>query len=133
MPEDDRGVLFGYFSNPFLRVEHQGGLDAYVQSSAAGRYGELALSRYCYVAPTQASVSPDGVQFRCGSHAVRRDLATGNVGAGHLLDNIRAGIDGLDRLPNPDQCCGCALATLYINQSVEKKLGEKIDELIEAA
>ena len=133
VPEGDRGVLFGYFSNPFLRVEHEGGLDAYVESSAAGRYGELALSQHCYVAPTQASVSPDGAQFRCGSHAVRRDLATGNAGTGHLIDNIRAGVDGLDQLPNPDQCYGCALATLYINQSVERKLEEKIDELIEAA
>lgn len=133
VPEEDRAVLFGYFSNPFLRVEHKGGLDAYVQSSAAGRYGELALSRYCYVAPTQASVSPDGAQFRCGSHAVRRTLSTGDAGAGHLLDNIRAGVSGLDHLPNPDQCYGCALATLYINQSVEKKLYERIDALIDAA
>ena len=129
--EADRAVLFGYFSNPFLRVQHEGGLDAYVQSSAAGRYGELALARHCYVAPTQASVTPDGARFRCGSHAVRRDLAIGDANSGHLLDSIRAGVDGLDQLPNPDQCYGCALATLYINQSVESKLLEKIDEWIE--
>jgi sulfatase maturation enzyme AslB (radical SAM superfamily) len=44
VPKEKRGPLFGYFSNPFLRVEHKGGLDAYIEASAAGLYGRLALA-----------------------------------------------------------------------------------------
>jgi len=130
VPEGQRGTLFGYFSNPYLRVEHEGGLEAYAESSARGRYGELALAQCCYVAPTQASVSPDGLQYRCGSHAVRRLHSTGSVHDGNLLDNIRHGLDGQDDLPDTDDCYGCALATLYINQSVETKLAERLDALL---
>jgi hypothetical protein len=132
VPADQRRVLFGYFSNPFLRVEHQGGLEAYIESAVAGHYGERALSRHCYVAPTQASFTPDGLQFRCGSHAIRRLQPLGSVTAGDLHTLIRAGIPSLDALPTREDCYGCALATLYINQAVEKELQKKVGELLAA-
>jgi len=133
VPKDKRRVLFGYFSNPFLRVEHRGGLAAYAQTSAAGRYGSLALARHCYVAPTQASITPDGYQFRCGSHAIRRLLPLGNVREQGVFANIRAGLPGLEALPQEEYCHGCALATLYINQSVEAKLKERLEGMIREA
>ena len=127
VPEEKRAALFGPFSSPFLRVEHQGGLDAYVEASAEGRYGKLALSQHCYVAPTQAAFTPDGFQHRCGSHAVRRILPAGNIAKTGVFENVRAGIPGLDSLPREEHCYGCALATLYINQAVESKLKEKLE------
>ena len=130
VPTDKQGTLFGYFSNPFLRVEHEGGLEAYGQVSAEGRYGKLALARHCYVAPTQAAFSPDGLQYRCGSHAIRRELPLGRVGERGVYDGIREGIAGLDELPREEHCYGCALATLYINQAVEKKLKEEVAALL---
>ncbi|MEW6750433.1 MAG: radical SAM protein [Candidatus Latescibacterota bacterium] len=133
VPAEMRGVLFGYFSNPFLRVEHEGGLEAYVETSAAGRYGSLALPDYCYVAPTQGSFTPDGLQFRCGSHAIRRLLPIGRAGEGSFFENTRAGVAALDGLPCEEHCHGCALATLYINQSVARKLRERTGEMVKAA
>ena len=129
IPPEGRGTLVGYFSNPFLRVDHRGGLDAYARASADGRYGALALARRCYVAPTQATFTPDGQQYRCGSHAVRRILPLGNVAEAGVFESIRAGIKGLEDLPRVENCHGCALATLYINQSVESKLKDKIRDL----
>ena len=126
--KEKRGALFGYFSNPFLRVEHKGGLDAYARTSADGRYGRLALCRRCYVAPTQAAFTPDGLQFRCGCHAIRRILPVGNIREGGMFDSIRAGVEGLASLPAEEHCDGCALATLYINQSVEQKLKGYVDQ-----
>lgn len=133
VPTENRGVLFGYFSNPFLRVEHEGGLEAYLETSAVGRYGSRALPHYCYVAPTQGSFTPDGLQYRCGSHAIRRILPIGQVGQGSFFDHTRDGVAGLEQLPSEDQCYGCALATLYINQSVAKKLRERVGEMLTAA
>ena len=130
VPKEKRGPLFGYFSNPFLRVDHQGGLDAYVKACAEGCYGRLALARHCYVAPTQASVSPNGEVYRCGSHAIRSILPIGNVPDRGVLESIREGVAGLDELPQEETCYGCALATLYINQAVEKKLREMIEGMI---
>lgn len=130
--KEARGVLFGYFSNPFLRVEHEGGLEAYVETSVRGRYGSRALARYCYVAPTQGSFTPDGFQYRCGSHAIRRILPIGKAGEGGFFEHVRDGIAGLDELPREEECYGCALATLYINQSVEKKLRGRLKEMREA-
>ena len=128
----DRRALFGYFSNPFLRVRHEGGLEAYVKVSAEGRYGRLALSQHCYVAPTQAAFTPDGNQYRCGSHAIRRILPVGNIRRQGVFDGIRGGIPGLSDLPRPEDCYGCALATLYINQSAEARLKEAVDEMLKA-
>ncbi len=130
IPAESRRELFGFFTNPFLRVEHRGGLDAYVQASAEGRYGRLALSRHCYVAPTQAAFTPDGNQYRCGSHAIRRIMPLGNISQRGVFESIRDGLPGLDKLPRPEDCYGCALATLYINQSVEAKLTEKVAEML---
>ncbi len=129
---EERKALFGPFTNPFLRVEHKGGLDAYVEVSAQGRYGALALARRCYVAPTQALFTPDGCQYRCGSHAIRRLLPIGNVADHSVLENMRAGIPGLAELPQEEHCYGCALATLYINQTIESKLTEELNSMLEA-
>jgi len=126
VPPDKRRTLFGYFSNPFLRVQHTGGLDAYARASAQGRYGRLALSRHCYVAPTQAAFAPDGSQYRCGSHAIRRLMPIGHAADG-VFENIRTARN--DFLPQEELCYGCALATLYINQSVESKLHEQAELL----
>jgi len=129
VPPDKIAGLSGYFSNPFLRVNHEGGLEAYARVSAEGTYGILALSKHCYVAPTQATFSPDGNQYRCGSHAVRRILPIGNANNGGVFDNIKAGISSPVAVPQNEYCYGCALATLYINQSVESKLKEKAQEI----
>jgi MoaA/NifB/PqqE/SkfB family radical SAM enzyme len=125
VPSDKRGSLFGYFSNPFMRVKHEGGLDAYAKVSAEGVYGSLALSRHCYVAPTQAAFTPEGDQYRCGAHAIRHSLPTGNINERGMFDSIKAGILSTVDLPKNEYCYGCALATLYINQAVESKLMEK--------
>ena len=131
VPKDKRGSLFGYFANPFLRVKHKGGLDEYVKVSAEGLYGKLALSKHCYVAPTQAAFIPDGTQYMCGCHAIRHLFPVGSITERSMFDSIRAGITtALNEVPNEDYCTGCALATLYINQAVESKLLEKISELL---
>jgi len=130
LAQEARAPLFGPFSNPFLRVEHRGSLADYVQAAAEGRYGRLALSRHCYVAPTQAALTPDGFQYRCGSHAVRRILPVGNIRERALLDTIRDGVEGLEKLPEEEYCYGCALATLYINQAVEARLAAEVDTLL---
>ena len=130
VPQDKRGALFGYFSNPYLRVEHEGGLEAYVEAARAGRYGELALSQRCYVAPTQAAFTPDGYQFRCGSHAIRRKFSIGHFAECGVFDTIRSSIEGLDELPQEESCYGCALATLYINQAVERKLKTELQSML---
>ena len=132
MPAEKRGALFGYFSNPFLRVQHKGGLDAYVQASAQGRYGSLALAQHCYVAPTQAAFTPDGYQYRCGSHAIRRVLPVGNAAERGIAESIRDGIAGLECLPDQEHCYGCALATLYVNQAVEEKLKQKVEAMLKS-
>jgi MoaA/NifB/PqqE/SkfB family radical SAM enzyme len=130
MPQDKRAPLFGPFRNPYERVAQHGDLATYAGNAAKGHYGRLALSKSCYVAPTQAAITPDGLQFRCGAHAVRRTQAIGNVADGSLMGNIRSGIIGLAWLPDPAVCDSCALATVYINQSVERRLAEKLDELL---
>ena len=131
VPHDKRGKLAGYFSNPYLRVTHEGGLDAYAKVSAEGVYGSLALSKYCYVAPTQAAFTPDGRQYRCGSHAIRHILPLGDVKDRGVFDSIKAGIASSLDLPQKETCYGCALATLHINQSIESKLKEKAKEILE--
>lgn len=128
--EGERRELFGYFSNPFLRVTHRGGLDAYAEASAAGRYGELALIDRCHVAPTQAAFTPDGTQYRCGAHAIRHAHPLGHVSEGGVHANISRGLADLDALPDPASCDGCALATLYINQDVDKALRREVRELL---
>ena len=130
VPQDKKGKLFGYFSNPFLRVAHEGGLEAYAKASADARYGRLALSKRCYVTPTQASFTPDGQQYRCGSHAIRHVFPLGSIKDRGVFDSIKAGISSQIALPQQEHCYGCALATLYINQAVESKLKEKAKEMV---
>ena len=119
--------LFGYFSNPFLRVEHRGGLEAYAKTSAEGVYASLAHTRHCYVAPTQATFTPDGTQYRCGAHAIGRVCPIGN-GSDGVYNNIGANILSSEAFPN-ENCHNCALATLYINQSAEDQLRARIVEM----
>jgi MoaA/NifB/PqqE/SkfB family radical SAM enzyme len=128
--EESRITLFGFFSSPFERVEHKGGIDAYVEMSAQGIYSKLALSPKCYVAPTQASIAPDGTQYLCGSHAIHLKSPTGNVTKSGIFDSIRANIPVVSELPKEDYCSNYALATLYINQSVESKLKKRVTELV---
>ena len=125
-PETSRITLFGYFSSPFERVKHVGGLDAYAVTSAEGVYSKLALLGRCYVAPTQAAIAPDGTRYLCGSHAIHQHSAVGNISERGVYDNIRASIPLLSKLSQEDYCGNCALATLYINQNVESRLKEKI-------
>jgi len=132
VPEQNRAAMSGYFSSPFSRVAYEGGLDAYVRASAEGRYGKLALAQHCYVAPTQAAFTPDGYQYRCGSHAIRRILPVGNIAERGVLESIREGMSDGHGLPQEEYCYGCALATLYINQTVESKLKDKLESMLRA-
>lgn len=131
--KENRGALFGFFSNPFLRVQHEGGLQAYIEAARQGKYGKLALSQKCYVAPTQAMFSPDGQQYRCGSHGIRRQFAVGNIAEDTVFDAMRGGIPVLQELPREDSCYGCALATLYINQAVESQLKKELRSMLNPA
>jgi sulfatase maturation enzyme AslB (radical SAM superfamily) len=133
VPQSERGPLFGPFRSPFERVVQHGDLASYAQHAADGHYTRLAMARACYVAPTQASVTPDGCQYRCGAHAVRRTDAIGSVVDGDLRQNIRAGLPDLAQLPRPASCDSCAAATVYINQSVEQRLAERVDALLAQA
>ncbi|HJP30626.1 MAG: radical SAM protein [Candidatus Latescibacteria bacterium] len=127
---EDRGPLSGPFRNPFERVDQGSDLQTYARHAADGHYGRTALSRRCYVAPTQASVTPDGLQYRCGAHAVRRTQSIGSTAGLGIMDNIRAGLDGGHELPRAEVCDSCALATVYINQSAENKLEERVEALL---
>jgi len=80
------------------------------------------------VAPTQAAFTPDGAQYRCGAHAIRHALPLA-AGAG-LRGRIVASLPGLEALPDPAACDGCALATLYINQEVERRLRDDVRVLL---
>jgi MoaA/NifB/PqqE/SkfB family radical SAM enzyme len=133
VPEKDRGDLPGYFVNPYLRVQHKGSLENYAQVSAEGRFAALALPDHCYVAPTQATFSPDGQQYRCGWHAIARWLPLGNIQERGALAAIRYGLESASSLPSAQHCEGCSLATLYINQQVEARLREKVAALFAAA
>jgi len=80
--------------------------------------------------PTQAAFACDGRQYACGSHAIRRILPLGNIAERGVFESIRAGLAAVEKLPQTEQCYGCALATLYINQSVEAKLKEKLESML---
>lgn len=113
------------FANPFLRVSHRGGLDEYCEQAAKGIYWATALTKRCYVAPTQAFVLPDGSQHWCGAHAIHRPSPLGDVRDGGIRSNIRKDISKLRQLPN-EFCFNCAGATCAINQSVERILSEQV-------
>ncbi len=123
IPNEQRKALSEWapFANPFLRVTHQGGLEAYCQQAAKGVYWQTALTKRCYVAPTQAFILPDGSQQWCGAHAIRRPPPLGNVRERSVRENIRNNLEQWRQLPNAF-CLNCAGATCAINQSVESIL-----------
>ena len=127
IPAGERKSLVEWvpFANPFLRVNHEGGLDSYCEQAAKGIYWASALTKRCYVAPTQAFVLPDGSQHWCGAHAIRRPKPLGNVREDGIRANIRRNIARLKELPN-EFCFNCAGATCAINQSVERILRDQI-------
>lgn len=127
MPEGKRRSLAEQmpFANPFLRVEHRMSLEEYCQQAAQGIYWQGALTRRCYVAPSQAFVLPDGSQHWCGAHAIQRPAPLGNVQEAPLRENIRRNRSRWKELPNAF-CRNCAGATCVINQSMERSLRAQI-------
>ncbi len=132
IPASERKSLTEWapFANPFLRVSHRGGLDEYCEQAAKGIYWSTALTKRCYVAPTQAFILPDGSQHWCGAHAIRRPAPLGNVLNSGVRANIRRNASKIRQLPN-EFCFNCAGATCAINQSVERILSEQIKSLIQ--
>ncbi len=118
------------FANPFLRVNHKGGLDEYCEQAGKGIYWATALTKRCYVAPSQAFILPDGSQHWCGAHAIRRPSPIGNVRERKVRENIRRNIAKLRELPN-EFCLNCAGATCAINQSIDRILREQIKNVSE--
>jgi len=131
IPGEERKTLDRHvpFASPFLRADHGVSLDEYCESAADGSYWRDALADTCYVAPTQAFVLPDGSQYWCGAHAIRRPLPLGNVRGGSLRDNIRANLGRLADYPN-SYCTGCAGATCVINQAASRNLQKQISEWV---
>jgi len=131
VPEDKRKDLAGQmpFMSPYHRVQQRGELAAWAERAAAGRPGELAISPRCYVAPTQGFVLPDGSQYWCGGHATSRPEPVGNVREHDVAENIRRGLGQVRALPRAE-CRTCPGATLAINQTVEGRLRQAIQEWI---
>lgn len=71
-------------------------------------------------------MTPDGMQYRCGAHAVARAEPTGHVQDG-VIANIRGGLPSLKEYP-AESCRKCALATLFINQAIDQKLAATVAE-----
>jgi MoaA/NifB/PqqE/SkfB family radical SAM enzyme len=115
------------FLSPYHRVTQRGELAEWAQRAGAGLPGALALSPRCYVAPTQAFVLPDGAQYWCGGHAIARPEPVGSVLDHNLCENLRRGLPGARALPI-EQCRNCPGATLAINQTVEARLRQAIEE-----
>jgi len=132
VPDEDRKELSQHvpFASPFLRAEHNVGLDEYCEQSARGEYWQGALMDRCYVAPTQAFVLPDGSQHWCGAHAIRRPPPLGNVREAGLRENIRSNLRRLAEHPN-SFCTNCAGATCVINQAAVRNLKKQISEWLE--
>lgn len=117
------------FANPFRRVEHGMSLEEYCRMASQGEYWQGALSRSCWVAPSQAYVLPDGSQHWCGAHAIQRPEPIGNVLEHGLRENIRSSMARLDGLPNVS-CRSCAGATCVINQATWRTLCEHAAALV---
>ncbi len=113
------------FANPWLRAEQHMTFEEYCQRAARGEYWQGALSRGCYVCPSQAYVLPDGAQHWCGAHAIRWPEPLGNAVTGSLRRNIRANLARQRELPGPS-CGSCAGATCVINQRMEQGLREQV-------
>lgn len=115
------------FLSPYHRVAQRGELAEWAQRAGDGRPGALALSPRCYVAPTQGFVLPDGSQYWCGGHAISRPEPVGNIFERDVCANIRGGLQQVRALP-VEQCRNCPGATLVINQTVEGRLRQAIQE-----
>jgi len=131
VPAEEKKTLADHipFANPFRRVDHGMELDEYCEAAAEGIYWQGALMPRCHVVPSQAFVLPDGSQHWCGAHAIRRPNPLGNVLQTTLRENIRRNLDRLPNLPN-EFCPNCAGATCVINQTIERKLRERIAALL---
>ncbi len=134
VPAEERRTLQGKmpFLSPFHRVEQRGDLREWAEVAAQGRPAELALTRRCYVAPTQSFLLPDGSQYWCGGHATSRPEPLGNVRQRSVTENIRRGIGQMACLPGP-YCHTCAGATQAINRSVENALHQTVREWLSPA
>jgi len=113
------------FMSPYHRVAQRGSLREWAEAAAEGRPCALALTRRCYVAPTQAFVLPDGSQYWCGGHTTTRPAPVGNVLESTVSDSIRRSLAEVRGFPGP-ACGSCAGATQAINQIVEGRLREQI-------
>lgn len=118
------------FANPFHRVDHHMPLAEYCQLAAQGIYWQGALSPQCHLAPSQAFVLPDGAQYWCGAHAIRRPTPLGNVRDAGLRENIRRNLPRLSELPIA-ACQGCAGATCVINQRLQRELDSQVTAWVE--
>lgn len=129
VPEADRKTLHEKmpFLSPYHRVQQQGDLQQWCQNAAAGLPGALALCQRCYVAPTQGFLLPDGAQYWCGGHAISRPQPVGNFLKQGISDNIKHSLVQLPSLPGP-ACRTCPGATQAINQTVEARLRQAIQE-----
>jgi hypothetical protein len=132
VPEDKRGKLHEKipFLSPYHRVLQRGELRAWAQRAGAGCPGDLALTGRCYVAATQAFVLPDGSQYWCGGHTVSRPEPVGNVLETSVPDNIRRSLAQTVGLPGP-HCANCPGATQAINQTVEARLRQTLQEWLQ--
>lgn len=141
VPDEERKPLAEHvpFANPFLRVDHGMPLDAYCARAADGVYWQGALTEHCHVVPSQAYVLPDGSQYWCGAHAIRRPPPLGNVRETTLRDTalrdtplrdtIRRNLHRLEELPDA-HCLNCAGATCVINRIIAKQLAERVAECL---
>ncbi|MEI6503899.1 MAG: SPASM domain-containing protein, partial [Armatimonadota bacterium] len=129
---DQRKTLAGQmpFLSPYHRVQQRGELSEWAERAAEGRPGDLALTRRCYVGPTQAFILPDGSQYWCGGHAISRPEAVGNVLQQGVRENIREALGQAAALPIPE-CANCPGATLAINQTVEARLRQALQEWLD--
>jgi MoaA/NifB/PqqE/SkfB family radical SAM enzyme len=115
------------FLSPYHRVTQRGELSEWAQRAGEGRPSDLALSRRCYVAPTQGFLLPNGTQYWCGGHAIARPEPVGSILEHDLVENIRRALPQVAELPAP-HCRNCPGATLAINQTVENRLRQAIQE-----
>jgi len=127
LAEDQRGPLHEKvpFLSPYHRARQEGSLSEWAGRAAQGLPGALAMTRRCYVGPTQSFILPDGSQHWCGGHATSRPDPIGDVLKTSVPDNIRQHVGDMALLPG-EHCRSCAGATLAINQAVEVTLRQTI-------
>jgi len=123
---------YAFFADPYRRVEYRGTLRDYVEAAAQCTQSTLGLGKRCLVAPTQAFFLPDGNQHWCGGHGVTRPEPMGHRGDAPAQQNIAHSLPRLRQYPS-EFCTGCPVATLFINQTAEKALAEKVSEWVAEA